>query len=263
MRTRVSALPLMNDILEQIRADISKLDRRAVTALCYTAFASTCIFYLKNDQWVASLLFGTRFENLRAFVLNSSDNNLPTLRWWVLLMMIFYFVIPALIIKFGWRQDLSDYGLRSGHEPGFLKLLAACVALMLPLVYLMSLTAGFAAKYPFLQIYNGEPYTGQTLLIWELIYFLQFFGLEFFFRGFLVHSLKPSLGLYSIFVMTVPYCMVHFGKPPAETISAIIAGVFLGWLSYRNGSIWLGLILHCTVAFSMDIFALHAKGLLI
>jgi membrane protease YdiL (CAAX protease family) len=56
--------------------------------------------------------------------------------------------------------------------------------------------------------------------------------------------------------------MIHFGKPPAETLSAIAAGIFLGWLSYKNGSIWLGLILHCTVAFSMDIFALYNKGLL-
>ena len=252
----------MHDILEQIRADISKLDRRAVTALCYTALGSTLIFYLKNELWVASVLSGTRFEDLGALIQRSADNNLPTLRWWVLLIMIFYLVIPALIIKFSWREDLSDYGLRLGTEPRFVQLLGACVAIMLPLVYLMSLTEGFAAKYPFLQIYNGDPYIGQTLLIWELIYFLQFFGIEFFFRGFLVHSLKPSLGLYSIFVMTVPYCMVHFGKPPAETISAIIAGIFLGWLSYRNGSIWLGLILHCTVAFSMDILALHNKGLL-
>jgi len=252
----------MQDILDQIRADISKLDRKAVIALCYTALASTCIYYLKNELWVASFLSGTRFEDLTALIQTSSDNNLPTLSWWVLLVMIFYLVIPALIIKFGWHQDLSEYGLSLGTEPRPLQLLGACVAIMLPLVYLMSLTEGFAAKYPFLQIYNGEPYIGQTLLFWELIYFLQFFGIEFFFRGFLVHSLKPSLGLYSIFVMTVPYCMVHFGKPPAETISAIIAGIFLGWLSYRNGSIWLGLILHCTVAFSMDILALYNKGLL-
>jgi len=252
----------MYDILDHIRTDLSRLDRKALVALCYTALATTGIFYLKNELWVASVISGTRFEGLHRLIQSSSENNLPTLRWWVLLSIIFYFVIPALIIKFGWRQDLSDYGLRSGTEPGFAKLLGACVAIMLPLVYLMSLTSGFAAKYPFLQIYNSEPYISQTLLIWELIYFLQFFGLEFFFRGFLVHSLKPSLGLYSILVMTVPYCMVHFGKPPAETISAIIAGIFLGWLSYRNGSIWLGLILHCAVAFSMDIFALYHKGLL-
>jgi len=36
----------------------------------------------------------------------------------------------------------------------------------------------------------------------------------------------------------------------------------LGWLSYKNGSIWIGLVLHCAVAFSMDILALWNKGLL-
>jgi membrane protease YdiL (CAAX protease family) len=245
----------MLEILSQIKSDISKLDRRALTALIYTAAGLTGVFYLKQPQ-VADAFFGTKSFS------NPVDNNLAQLGWWVGVVTVFYFVIPAGIIKFHWKADLKDFGLKFAIETGFWKLLAGCVALMLPLTYLMSLTSGFAAKYPFLHIYNGEPYIGQTLLIWELIYFLQFFGLEFFFRGFLVHSLKPSLGLYSIFAMTMPYCMIHFGKPPAETISAIVAGIFLGWLSYRNGSIWIGLILHCTVAFSMDILALINKGLI-
>ncbi len=253
----------MLEILTHIKSDIARLDKKAITALVYTSLGLTCIYYLRNQDSVAAFLHGTRFEQFGQAIAHSADNNLPALTWWVAIVTVFYFVIPVLIIKLAWKQDLSEYGLAIGSEKNFWKLLAACVAVMLPLTYLMSLTSGFAAKYPFLQIYNGEPYIGQTLLIWELIYFIQFFGLEFFFRGFLVHSLKPSLGLYSIFVMTVPYCMIHFGKPPAETFSAIIAGIFLGWLSYRNDSIWLGLILHCTVAFSMDIFALYAKGLLI
>jgi len=246
----------MLEILSQIKTDISKLDRRAIAALVYAAAGLTGIFYLKKPE-VADAFFGVNSFS------NPADNNLKSLVWWVGIVTIFYFIIPAAIVKFHWKADLKDFGLQFSIENGFWKVLAGCVALMLPLTYLMSLTSGFAAKYPFLQIYNGEPYIGQTLLIWELIYFLQFFGLEFFFRGFLVHSLKPSLGLYSIFVMTVPYCMIHFGKPPAETIAAIVAGIFLGWLSYRNGSIWIGLILHCTVAFSMDILALLNKGLLV
>jgi len=253
----------MHDLVEQIRSDLSKLDRRVIEALIYTAFGLTCIYYLKNQQAVAAFLAGTRLEWFGDLIARSPDNNLPGLGWWVAVVMAFYFVIPALIITKPWNAKLSDFGLRFRWEPGSFRIFAACVAVMLPLTYLMSLTTGFAEKYPFLQIYNGEPYIGQTLFIWELIYFIQFFGLEFFFRGFLVHSLKPSLGFYSIFVMTVPYCMIHFGKPPAETLSAIVAGIFLGWLSYRNGSIWLGLILHCTVAFLMDILALLNKGLLI
>jgi len=252
----------MRDILNRITTDFALLDRKAVFALLYTAAGLTGIFYLKNQENLAIYLRDTRFESAGEFIAHSPNNNLPALGWWVVVVTIFYFVIPALWIKFVYRESLSDYGLNLRFEPGFFKLFAVVIAIMLPLVYLMSLTASFTAKYPFLKIYNGEPYIGTTLLIWELIYFAQFFGLEFFFRGFLVHSLKPALGIYSIFAMTVPYCMIHFGKPPAETMSAIVAGVFLGWLSYRYGNIWLGLLLHCSVAFSMDVLALYNKGLL-
>ncbi|MGH9947357.1 MAG: CPBP family intramembrane glutamic endopeptidase [Pyrinomonadaceae bacterium] len=252
----------MLEILTHIKDDIAKLNRRAVVALVYSAFGLTCIFYLKNQSAVAAFLASTRFESFGQTITDYSENNLFSLVWWVAVVTVFYFAIPVLIIKVAWKKNLGDFGLKFGIENGFWKVLAICILVMLPLTYLMSLTSGFAAKYPFLQIYNGEPYIGRTLLLWELIYSIQFFGLEFFFRGFLVHSLKPSLGLYSIFAMTVPYCMIHFGKPPAETFSAICAGIFLGWLSYKNGSILLGLILHCTVAFSMDILALYNKGLL-
>ena len=253
----------MLEILDHIRRDVAGLDRRAVAALVYTAFGLASIYYLKDTAAVARVLDGTALGWFGTWISNSPDNNLPGLGWWVLVVTVFYVIGPLLIIRFAWNANVSDFGLKLRIEPGFWKLLAACTVIMLPLVYLMSLTEGFSAKYPFLRIYNGEPYIGRTLLIWELIYFVQFFGLEFFFRGFLVHSLKRSLGLYSIFVMTVPYCMIHFGKPPAETMAAIAAGIFLGWISYRNGSIWLGLALHCTVAFSMDLMALWNKGLLI
>lgn len=253
----------MIGIFDRLNTDLSALDGRAVLALIYAAFGLTCIFYFKNLTAAAAVFEGTFLENFGNWIANSPYNNLPGLGWWVFIVTVFYFLLPVVIIKLVWRADLQDFGLRFAIEEGFWKLLAICTAIMLPLVYLMSLTEGFAAKYPFLQIYNGEPYVGGTLIAWELIYFVQFFGLEFFFRGFLVHSLKPSLGLYSIFVMTVPYCMIHFSKPMPETFAAIAAGIFLGWLSYKNGSIWLGLILHCTVALSMDIFALYAKGLLL
>lgn len=252
----------MRDLIDRITTDFSLLDRKAIFALVYTAAGLSAIFYLKNPQNVATVLSETRFETFGDYIAHSPENNLPALGWWVAVVSIFYFVIPAIAIKYFYRESLADYGLNFGLESGFGKLFATVTAIMLPLVYLMSTTSGFAAKYPFLQIYDGTPYIGPTLLVWELIYFLQFFGLEFFFRGFLVHSLKPTLGIYSIFAMTVPYTMIHFGKPPAETMAAIAAGIFLGWLSYRNGNIWMGLLLHCSVAFSMDVLALYNKGLL-
>ncbi len=252
----------MFEISGQIRRDFSGLDRNVVFALIYAAIGLTCITYLKNPDHLVSILRGSRFEWIGEAAAHPTGSNIVGLLWWVLISVTFYFTAPALLTTVIQKRKLREIGLAFSIEQGFLRLLLVCLAIMLPLVYLMSLTSSFSFKYPFLQIYDGEPYIGGTLLVWELAYFTQFFGLEFFFRGFLLHSLKPSLGLYSIFVMTVPYTMIHFGKPMAETFAAIFAGIFLGWLSYRNGNIWLGLVLHCSVAFSMDVLALFNKGLL-
>lgn len=253
----------MFDLYRKIEGDISLLDRNAVVAMVYTAVGLTGTYYLKNPDVILQIARGSRYEDIASFLAVPNGNNLPGLAYWVVVLMTFYFIVPVLIIKLVYHGNLADFGLRPRIESGFTKLLLACAGLMIPLVYLMSQTAGFAAKYPFFKVYDGTVYLGPALLIWEVIYFLQFFGLEFFFRGFLLNSLKPALGAYSIFVMTIPYCMIHFGKPPAETAAAIFAGVFLGWLSYRNGSIWLGLALHCIVAFTMDLLALYNKGLLV
>lgn len=252
----------MLEIARHLRDDLVRLDRKALFALVYAAVGLTCITYFKNPDYLAAGLANTRLSAIGEEAARPTANNLYGLVWWVAVSMLFYFVIPALFVKFVQKRRLSEIGIALTIEKGFLKLLFVCIAVMLPIVYWMSLTSSFSNKYPFLKVYNGDPYLSWTLVIWELVYFLQFFGLEFFFRGFLVHSLKPSLGFYSILVMTVPYCMIHFQKPMPETFAAIFAGIFLGWISYKNGTIWLGLVLHCTVAFSMDILALYAKGLL-
>ena len=59
--------------------------------------------------------------------------------------------------------------------------------------------------------------------------------------------------------MVVPYCMIHFGKPMAETIAAIVAGIALGILSLKSKSI-PGIFIHYSVAIAMDFAALYQKG---
>ncbi|HVJ80534.1 MAG TPA: hypothetical protein VNC50_05645 [Planctomycetia bacterium] len=63
-------------------------------------------------------------------------------------------------------------------------------------------------------------------------------------------------------MMTLPYCMIHFGKPLLETMASIGAGLILGGLSLKTRSIWLGAALHVYVAWLMDALALYRKGFL-
>ena len=138
----------MLEILDHIRRDVAALDRRAVGALAYAAFGLTSIYYLKDTEAVARLLRGTGLESLGLWITDSQDSNLTGLVWWVAVVSVFYLVGPLLIVRFCWNADVRDFGLKLRIEPGFWKLIAACNAVMMPLVYLMSLTEGFAAKSP-------------------------------------------------------------------------------------------------------------------
>jgi hypothetical protein len=76
----------------------------------------------------------------------------------------------------------------------------------------------------------------------------------------MVHGLKKYAGFYSVIIMTVPYCMIHFGKPMGETFAAIFAGIALGTMSLKSRSIALGVFLHYSVAITMDMAALWQEG---
>src|SRR6476646_347046 len=161
----------MRDIFERVEEDFALLDRKAIFALVYTAIGLTCISYLKNVDYMESAASLLGLRNFAISLENADLSNLGLLGYWVAISVFFYVVIPAVVLKLVLKKQLSDYGLKFSIESGFWKLLFQCIAVMMPLVYLMSLTPGFAAKYPFLRIYDGSPYLSTTLLIWELIYF--------------------------------------------------------------------------------------------
>ena len=126
----------MREILYQIKGDLAKLDRRAVFALVYAAIGLTCITYFKNPDYLELILRNTRFADIGSEAAHPNANNLYGLIWWVFVSVTFYFVIPALFVKFVQKRKLSEIGLSAKIEPGFLKLLCACIGVMLPIVYL-------------------------------------------------------------------------------------------------------------------------------
>jgi membrane protease YdiL (CAAX protease family) len=139
-------------------------------------------------------------------------------------------------------------------------LYAVMLVVMLPLVIYFSSTTSFQSRYPFYNpVYDKSLFP--DFIIWEIMYFAQFIGLEFFFRGFMVLGLKKRFGFYSVFIMTVPYCMIHFGKPMPETFGAIAAGFVLGMLAMKSRSIFMGVLIHYSVAITMDLCSLWRKGM--
>ena len=182
---------------------------------------------------------------------------LSRLGYWSLGNFVLYVAIPAIVVRGIFRQPLSQFGLkmRGWHQNWWVYV--AFYLLLFPAVVLASQWHSFQMKYPFYHVYREFP--GPRFYVWELLYAVQFVSLEFFFRGYMIQAGRKRLGPYVIFVMTVPYCMIHFGKPIQETLGAIVAGILLGFMALKTRSIWLGAALHISVAWTMDALALMRK----
>jgi membrane protease YdiL (CAAX protease family) len=180
--------------------------------------------------------------------------------WWGIITTLTYFLVPALVVKLVFREKLSDYGLKIKGILYAWPLYIGMLAIMIPIVWLVSHSPRFLITYPMYGARWGDTLPWESYLFFELVYALQFCTLEFFFRGFMVHGTKHRFGVGSVFVMMVPYCMIHFQKPLPECCGSIIAGMALGLVSLKTRSVWLGAALHISIAWTMDGFALYRKG---
>ena len=178
--------------------------------------------------------------------------------WWSGTRCLGYTLFPFAVWKICFPKDsLLDLGLRTR---GLLKhawIYGLCLVVVVPLVIGVSFSPDFASYYPF---YKKASRSWVDLLVWEAFYLAQFFGLEVFFRGFMLTTLRKSIGSSAIFAMCVPYAMIHFGKPYLETTGAFIAGIALGTVAMRTKSIYSGFLVHITVAILMDGLALWHRG---
>lgn len=230
-----------------------------VTALCLIGirFFAGSVHFTEWGTWLGADLYA-KINHLLNY---DEDSELWQLVYWASMSFLFYVLIPITVIKVFFRERLADYGLKlKGMFFGWQAYLLMA-SFILPVVVLVSFSKEFVFTYPFYR-FNDPDKLFPQFLIWELFYILQFFSLEFFFRGFMVLGLKPHLKGYSILAMTIPYCMIHFNKPLPECIGSIFAGLILGGMSYRTGSVWLGACLHVAVALTMDLLSLWHRGLL-
>ncbi len=204
-------------------------------------------------QWLGELRGRPYLQQLEA----SGWLELAGYCWWTGCHLLTFILLPWLVIRFVFRERMCDFGWRwnqvSEHWRGYLLLLSP----ILVFVVLVSQGEDFVHHYPF---YRNAGRSWLDLLLWELLYLSQFVFLEFFFRGFMLNALRPALGANAIWVMCVPYMMIHFPKLWLEATGAILFGLFLGILALQSRSIWGGVLVHAGVALSMDVAALLQKN---
>lgn len=245
----------------------SEANRKAVVVLITAALSLTILNFgaTSSPAWLITGLDGLGLDGwadrARVTFEQSDHAQRNGLMFWGIGQVFAYTVLPLLVIKLVLRERLFGYGLRVRGIGRHAGVYAGLLAISVPFVVAASFTAAFQAKYPF---YDLAPAEGlwPDMVLWWVVYGFQFVALEFFFRGFMIHGLSGRIGYMAVFVMVVPYNMIHYGKPLAEALAAIVGGVVLGSLSLRSRSIWWGVAVHVAIAGTMDVAALIHKGFL-
>lgn len=243
-------------------AENNKIETIKLQAFIVCISAAVCISldeYFGHSDFTFTFFKNIGLNDFADKYSNWMNDRLYALASWASVVVLFYAIVPLLIIKFVFKDQFSNYGLSIKAALKDYKIYLLLIAIMFPIVITASFTESFQHKYPFYKLKEGEGLFPR-FFIWECLYLVQFFAVEFFFRGFMLHGNKQRFGFYSILVMTIPYCMIHFGKPLPETLSAIIAGLVLGILSLKSNSIWLGVAIHFSVAITMDFCSLWQNG---
>ena len=158
--------------------------------------------------------------------------------------LIYFAVLPILTIIILRRNPL-DFGLRLGNFKVWGFYVSVTLIVALPILYIASHIPALANYYT-RQQFDVVKYSLETtvyLLAWEFI-----------FRGFLLFGLKDKLKESSILIQTVPFVLVHFGKPEIETISTILTGIYFGYVAYRGNSYWPAFIIHLFINISFLVF---------
>ena len=235
----------------------NKFDTRPLVCLLFVAVTLTVQEYYGGrklyDSIIRPWLLQMEATGWRKMHLAQFDD-FYSYAWWVAARVIGYVLLPFPIWKLLYPKDsLLDFGLRIRGFSRHIWIYAVCLAVVVPAMLIVANQPDFGTYYPF---YKLSSRSWLDLLMWESIYFIQFFALELFFRGFIIGTLRRTLGAAAIFAMAVPYCMIHYGKPYLEAHGAIIAGIVLGSLSAKTRSIYAGFLVHITVALSMDLLAL-------
>lgn len=228
------------------------LERRTTVVFILTTLLLVAFQYFgKPESWRGSALEAA-LDPLASAWLGSHASMAP-FAWWAVASLALRVAIPLAVVAFAFREPLAAYGWKWRGLRAHLPTYAALYALMLPLILWAASQESFQLKYPF---YKDAALGGAAFWGYELAYGVQFMGVETFFRGFLTFALFRRFGYNALFIMAIPYVMVHFNKPLPEVVGALGAALVLGALALRAGSCVPGIFLHWAVGITMDVLAI-------
>lgn len=166
--------------------------------------------------------------------------------------MVLFGCIPFSIVLFS-DAGFASFGITYPTTGTYLWTLLFS-ALIIPMNYFNARSPGNLEMYP--QI-RKEVWSMQLITISMLSWAGYLTAYEFLFRGFLLFSTIPYLGVWpAIGLNVVIYSIAHLHKGKKEMLGAVPLGFVVSYLSYITGSYWAALFIHLVLALSNEWFSI-------
>lgn len=161
-------------------------------------------------------------------------------------------VLPALVVKFLFRERLADYGVGLGVASRTWRSLAVAAPLFVAAAWSAATDPEILAKFPI----NPQAGTSsQAFALHAATYLLFYAGWEFHFRGFLLFGLRPAIGdANAVLLQAMASALLHIGSPAAETFGSILGGILWGVVALRTRSLLSSLGQHFLLGIALDAF---------
>jgi len=182
----------------------------------------------------------------------------------IAITIVLFLVIPLLAMS--WAGNISVRRLRCrwltwGDVPAGLLPTVVCSVVALIALWFGSSDAQLQATYPWAGAWAGASLI--NLLIWSLLRLAYYTAFEFFYRGFLIVTVRQHYGLVmAVWLQASCSFLIHLGTPTAEVIAALPAGFLFAALALRGRSLVYPIFFHWVIGMSTDVFCLYRLGLL-
>ena len=178
--------------------------------------------------------------------------------YWILLQKItgFFFlgILPAIAMLF-LPLTMEQVGVSLKNWTESLLWIAGLGMVIVFINLFAARKPGNLAMYPQIRITHWSPW---ILMASSLGWALYLLGYEFMFRGILLFSCVPVMGIWPSIALNVSvYALVHIPKGFRESIASIPMGLILCVLTLKTETIWIAYFTHVILALSNEYLSLY------
>jgi len=252
----------------QIMVKIIKGLKERTALILFSSFILLMLWGSKGDMKILSKIFGEKWTGV-LFPGVAWHRQLASFVVGFLLLV----VVPCCIIKFVFKERLSEYGLGWPKETAGRKQAVMAFFLIMGIAVIPFFLSGFnpemQGEYPLFGDVIARGDWG-AFVGYELAYLLFFVAIEFIYRGYLlfgifkikdlevvkgVKGMKGPLvfGVYAILIQMLSYTMWHIAKPVPELIGTVFWGIGTGVVVLKTRTVWPVIIAHWLLCVILDI----------